>query len=86
MQHNYKEIRKLLNYRENFKGNSTEGLKQLESYNVWSYNTMILKETKDSIYFNNRYYSVTTSKIQNMIKSSFGLTDCKERIVYNINK
>lgn len=42
------------------------------SYNVWSYQTAILEVRQDSkkkeiVFFNNLYYSPTTSNIQNII-------------------
>lgn len=53
------------------------------SYCVYSYSTLIFKEkTNGTIYFDNRKYSVTTSKLQGNIRNAFGLSDCNERKVY----
>ena len=43
-------------------------------YVVYSYQTIILKvSAKNDIYFDNKYYSRTTSKLQNRIKQAFNL-------------
>lgn len=43
-------------------------------YVVYSYQTIILKVgTENDIYFDDKYYSRTTSKLQNKIKQAFGL-------------
>lgn len=44
------------------------------SYVVYSYQTIILKvSAKNDIYFDDKYYSRTTSKLQNKIKQAFGM-------------
>lgn len=44
------------------------------SYVVYSYQTIILKiSAENDIYFDNKYHSRTTSKLQNKIKQAFGL-------------
>lgn len=71
--------------RNNFKGNSTEAINDKdEGYIIWSYSTRILVIKDNSIYFDNRMYSVTTSKLQNIIKRALNLTDCKDRAIYNL--
>lgn len=53
------------------------------SYCVYSYDTLIFKKkTNGTIYFDNRKYSVTTSKLQGNISYAFGLSEYKERKVY----
>lgn len=43
-------------------------------YVVYSYQTIILKvSAENDIYFDNKYYSRTTSRLQNKIKQAFGL-------------
>lgn len=44
------------------------------NYTVYSYQTIILKVHVDGkIYFDSKYYSSTTSKLQNKIKRAFDL-------------
>jgi hypothetical protein len=44
------------------------------SYVVYSYQTIILKiSAENGIYFDTKYYSRTTSKLQNRIKEAFNL-------------
>lgn len=44
------------------------------SYVVYSYQTIILKiSAENDIYFDNKYYSRTTSRLQNRIKQAFNL-------------
>ncbi len=80
----YKHMAYEIINRNNFKGNSTEGLKQINSYTVWSYSTAILRIEDNKIYFDNRKYSPTTSRIQNIIKKALNLQDCKDRVIYNL--
>lgn len=43
-------------------------------YIVYSYQTVILKVVGEVVdYFDNKYYSATTSKLQNKIKQAFDL-------------
>lgn len=45
-----------------------------DNYTVYSYQTIILKVyTSGKIYFDNKFYSSTTSKLQNKIKRVFKL-------------
>ena len=78
----YKQIPTTIRSFETFKGNSVEGLNNIETYKVWSYNTLIFKYNKLSNeveYFNNSYYSSTTSKIQNILIDIFNLNDGKKK-------
>ena len=71
MYNTYKQIRSKMLYLEPFHGNSACGFFNSEgSYIVRSYNTDILRldPNTQTIYFDNSYYSVTTSKLQNMVK------------------
>jgi hypothetical protein len=78
----YKEIPNKLRNFETFKGNSAEGLDNIQSYKVWSYNTLMFKYNKvnnEVEYFNNSYYSNTTSKIQNILIDVFNLNNGKRK-------
>ena len=71
---NYKEMPEKLKHYESFKGNSVEAIydKYTNKYEVFSYNTRIY--CNDG-YFDNSYYSVTTSKLQNMLIDVFNLNN-----------
>ena len=63
---------------QDFKGNSVEAFTVYGNYYVRSYNTIIFELDGDgNKSFNNKYYSVTTSKIQNMLIDIFGLNGGK---------
>ena len=63
----------LLCSRKPFRGNRvTAILKPNGTYEVYSYDTLMLKVTKGgTLYFNSRKYSVTTSRLQNILRSVF---------------
>ena len=74
----YKEIPSAIRNLETFKGNSIEALNNTETYKVWSYDTLILKYNKvnkEVEYFDNGYYSTTTSKLQNILIDIFNLNN-----------
>ncbi len=77
----YRHMERKLEQLRDFTGNSASGMFTGTHYIVKSYETLMLYlNTKTGeLFFNNCYYSVTTSKLQNMIKAAFNLTDCKER-------
>ncbi len=78
IQTNYKEMKKKLENREPFVGNSVFAKMENEYYLVYSYNTMILKwDTKKNtqVYFNSAKYSSTTSRLQNMIRKAFDVQE-----------
>ena len=82
MKLNYKQIPEAIRNFETFKGNSVEGLDNIETYKVWSYNTLIFKYNKvdnEVEYFDNSYYSTTTSKIQNILIDIFNLNNGKKK-------
>ena len=67
---------------EPFNGNSVTAEGNRDNYTIYSYNTEIFnwKGTGGGLMtFNNKYYSVTTSKIQNMIIRIFGLNNGKTK-------
>ena len=65
---NYNSIKELIRDRVSFRGNSVVAIKYSHKYEVYSYDTLILSISKDSTYFNTKYYSRTTSRLQNIIK------------------
>ena len=66
MKTTYKEMKQLLRRHEPFSGNSVEAVYDEHSnkYEVYSYRTKIYSNDG---YFDNSYYSPTTSKLQNML-------------------
>lgn len=65
---NYRTIPELIINRQSFEGNSVTGYYDGATYTVKSYNTIMLEiDGNGKIDFNNKYYSVTTSKLQNLI-------------------
>jgi len=80
---NYKAIPFLIHKRTNFKGNSVKGIWESDNdYIVYSYKIPILKfHCNNLTYFNNIYYSITTSRIQNISRELFTLS--KSRGIYN---
>lgn len=87
-QSNYDEIAVAVDCRMEFEGNSTYAVKTDNEYRVYSYSTLMLSidfKTKD-VYFDNRFYSVTTSRIQGIIAGSlpigYGLD---ERYLHDFN-
>lgn len=75
---NYKEMINKLTRMEEFKGNSVSAYydEYSNKYEVYSYNTRIY--CNDG-YFDNSYYSTTTSKIQNMLIDIFNLNEGKRK-------
>jgi hypothetical protein len=74
---NYTSIRTKINELKPFRGNSCAGyLNKADSLYIYSYGTLIARvSTSDRkvLEFNDRYYSVTTSKLQNIIRGVFNL-------------
>lgn len=72
---NYTEVREALHHREDFThGYSMSARRRTDEYVVWSYNTVILRYSltaHEVTYFDNRRYSVTTSKQQGMVRCAF---------------
>ena len=74
----YRYMPSFLKENKEFVGNSVHAEMDGDNYNVWSYRTLIFSQYADgSMWLNNNYYSVTTSKIQNMIIRAFGLNEGK---------
>jgi len=74
---NYNEVRDALHARESFVHGSCNAIRDDSgAYYVYSYGTLILQVDKDSdgdqlLYFDNRQYSQTTSRLQSMIRAAF---------------
>ena len=95
---NYSEVRDALYHRESFVHGSCNGYRNdytpgryiyPSTYSVWSYQTLVLTYDLDShriTYFDNRYYSQTTSRLQSMIVAAFpDVTGCPftDRILFD---
>lgn len=72
----YKSMKWKLSNKQSFSGNSVTARYSNGTYEVWSYDTLIFN---DKGYFSNRYYSTTTSKLQNMLIDVFSLNDGKKK-------
>lgn len=66
---NYKEIQTHLKYKQEFTHGSCGAEYENGTYRVYSYNTLIavFKDSKCT-YFNEDKFSMTTSRLQNMIR------------------
>jgi len=72
----YKQIPTLISYFKPFTGNSVTGWIDGGQFVVMSYATVIAKidmATHSVSYFNDKFYSRTTSKIQNILRRLFAL-------------
>lgn len=69
----YRDMAHAIANRQDFSGNSTRGMNAGTDYIVKSYETEILRITNVSVTLDNSYYSVTTSKLQNIIIDALGL-------------
>ena len=65
---NYKQIELAIAGRVPFKGNSCHAYFDGEQYRVISYSTLIATSEGGVVWVNPQRYSVTTSKLQNIIK------------------
>ena len=88
---NYEQVRDALYHRQAFEHGSCEAWRrdgaERHDYTVRSYDTIIFRydvAANHVLYFDNRYYSNTTSRLQNMIRDQFGMggTDYDARIIY----
>lgn len=79
---NYVEIERAIANREEFTGNSCRGYFEGGDYVVVSYNTAIARATRltvagatrnGELWINPNKYSVTTSKLQNIIRRAWGV-------------
>ena len=94
----YSKMGNAIAKKEEFKGNSViaywQGTGSLADsvYIVKSYNATILKiygvntGGGGSIVFDNKYYSPTTSRLQNIIKQALRLSICIKRKLYKIER
>jgi len=63
----YRDIPDLISKGVPFRGNSVVAVDEyIGGYHIYSYNTLIYREADN--YFNDTYYSNTTSRIQNIIR------------------
>ena len=80
MYNNYQSIKYRINNQLSFKGNSTEGYYSDLGYTIKSYNTIIYSDKEG---LNTEFYSVTTSKLQNIIAQAFYNSTIQELRKYN---
>jgi hypothetical protein len=94
---NYEEVRDALYHRESFVHGSCHAVRidddpapcgQRREYRVWSYSTLVLVYNLDAgrvVYFDNRLYSQTTSRLQSMIRADFpdATGGHSDRVVYD---
>jgi hypothetical protein len=57
-----------------FKGNSVRGIWNGKTYEVYSYRTLIATADGSVQWLDTRKYSVTTSRLQNIIKTAWKLS------------
>ena len=71
--------------REDFTGNRATGKHEGGVYKVYSYSTLILelRDSADPLYFDNRQYSRTTSRLQGIIGRALDIPATIQRKVYS---
>lgn len=87
---NYSDMAQKIANRETFEGNSASGYRYRDGrYRVYSYATPILSldPTGRIVFFDNRRYSQTTSRLQSIIRRAYplatGAYDPNDRVVYD---
>lgn len=83
---NYEGIRDALYYRESWQHGSSRAERLDSEYLVWSYKTLILRYSLNGhkvLYFDNRYHSNTTSRLQNLIREEFNVNRFEHRVIYD---
>lgn len=68
MYHTYRDIERAVTCGYEFKGNSSYSIRGSQGYEIYSYSTLIYSDEKG---LNTDYYSVTTSKLQNIISHAY---------------
>lgn len=74
---NYRQLRSCLENRREYVHGSSYAKRNDTEYQVWSYSTLMLAYNCVQgrvTYFNDGYYSATTSRLQNMIRLAFDVT------------
>ena len=66
-------IKEMISEFETFNKNNIMAIEKDGNYLVYSYKTLIFDRRKK--YFDNSYYSQTTSKLQNILIETFGLNN-----------
>lgn len=84
---NKEGLTKALNNKQEFKyGNHLSALIIGDNnYHIMDYNTLLLVLDKDNrvVYFDNSFYSVTTTKTQNLLKEVFSIDAPKRKLYLN---
>lgn len=76
MKVNYQELEEAISHMDAYTHGSSHATSVFHNgdhtYKVWSYSTLMLEVFNDEIvYFNPQHYSMTTSRLQNIIRRSF---------------
>lgn len=77
----YKSMETAIRYCVPFEGNSARGVWEGDTYKVYSYRTVIAtvsgtyagREGRGEVELDTRKYSVTTSRLQNIIRRAYGI-------------
>lgn len=78
---NYKQIEEAIQWAKDYTHGSSHAFAKYNKddvleYNVWSYNTLILTLKGGVVtYFDPKHYSSTTSRLQNIIRRYWDVTD-----------
>lgn len=69
----YRDMHDKLANLEPFKGNTARATRYGDEYEVYSYGTLIATRKNGETWVNPRRYSMTTSRLQNMIRRAWGV-------------
>lgn len=71
---NYNTIPQKMKYQQTIRHGSCSADMVADEYNIYSYNTLMATIKKGKVvYFNDKHYSRTTSRLQNIIKDVFNI-------------
>lgn len=69
----YEKIEQKMAMKKDFSGNSAWAKNTGSGYEVYSYSTLIFRNGVGGIFFDNRFYSMTTRRIQGIIARCYSL-------------
>lgn len=73
---NYRAMQEAIENREPFEGNSASAfIDESSNYIIMSYDTImaVISESGEVVSFNEKRYSTTTSRLQNMIRRAYNI-------------
>lgn len=82
----YEKIKQKVARQENFNGNSAWAKHTDRGYEVYSYNTLICRISEQEVFYDNRFYSMTTRRIQGIIHRAFNDSLLKDFPFYEVGK